>query len=644
MKTFGRRATKKLYFIMALVLALAIGGGTYAYTYTTTLGTIGITEPSGDVATCNETATQPNWNQVLTYLATENKTCGEVPDGNLFAITPATAYSGDLVAHLYMTNTANLTKAYRYFNMKVYLPSSYEADETPNYRMLTLQNGDTSFNMKEITPVSGSWTETSPSDFEDGTLNQVDTTTSPGDVILDTFSDNVTDTLFTKISPPSANITVSGGQVKLKAIPGASDNETLRPNIAGDNTTIDVQYPTTGEHWDKVDDSPNHDDDSTYVETNNAAWQEDLYNLTNHLSGTGVIDYVRVTMVARSLVTPNQASAYVQIKTNGQEYEGTPETLSTTYTAYSANWTTNPQTLSAWTWGEIDNLQAGIGMQRAYTGGPAKNRYSRCTQVYVEVGYTPTTYYLSGTITSIDLLPIEKIVSIDSFDYNASAIPLGTSLKVQFSQNNTNWYSANGTAGGWDTLSPGTDTIDLSALGWSSAPFYYHMLFTSDGNDTPLLDEISVNFSTYYASGDYISSPFYPGYDLPWDWVKIYFTITEPSGTDIVFQIRTATDNISLLSATWYGPTSTTDNYTVSGTDINSVHDGKYWIQYKAYFSGPRDNTPTLSDVTIPYSGQPLDFIIEVTGGGYCLISDNTSEWGSGWTVTPELYCEVTQR
>ena len=35
---------------------------------------------------------------------------------------------------------------------------------------------------------------------------------------------------------------------------------------------------------------------------------------------------------------------------------------------------------------------------------------------------------------------------------------------------------------------------------------------------------------------------------------------------------------------------------------------------------------------------------LSVTGGTYELRSRNPGEWESGYTVTPELYCEVTQR
>jgi len=51
---------------MVLVAALILSGGIYAYTYTTGMGTIGITDPTGDIATVNATLTQPEWDDVLT--------------------------------------------------------------------------------------------------------------------------------------------------------------------------------------------------------------------------------------------------------------------------------------------------------------------------------------------------------------------------------------------------------------------------------------------------------------------------------------------------------------------------------------------------------------------------------------------------
>ncbi len=640
---WGRNTRKRFYLTAAFLLVLIISGGIYAYTYTTAVGTIDIDAPTADIASCNETVTQPDWSSVTDNLS-ENTTCGQVPTGGLFSISPNPSYTGDLLASIHLTNVGSLIKAYQYLNMQVYVAGSESANETPNYKLLTLQNGQASFSLLELTATSDTWTQTSQADFEGGTLNQVDTTTSPGDVILDTFSDNVTDSFDdeTKIAS-SANVTISGGQVKLTSSPGASDNETVRPDGAGDETNIAEQYPASGAHWDKVDEATS-DGDSTYVQTN-GGWEEDLYSVANHTAPSGAsINYVRVYMVARSLNTPGQTSAYVHIKTNGVEYNGTEETVTTSYATYSYQWNNNPQTGSPWTWSEIDNLQAGVGLRQGATGGPPFQRYTRCTQVYVEVNYTELSYDSPGTITSVNLFAAEKVVSIDSFYYYASSIPSGTALKVQFSQDNSNWYNSAGTLDGWDTLSQGTGSIDLSGLGWSGANFYYHMEFTSDGTDTPVLDEISAVFSTYYASGDLTSSSHDAGADLAWDWQNISFTISEPSTTDVKFQLRSASTEGGLSTATWYGPTGTDDYYTTSGTAINPVHDGDRWIQYRAYFSGPGDYTPTLSDVSISYSAPTSSYTVELVGGGYCLISDNTSEWSAGWTVTPEFYCEVTQR
>jgi hypothetical protein len=35
---------------------------------------------------------------------------------------------------------------------------------------------------------------------------------------------------------------------------------------------------------------------------------------------------------------------------------------------------------------------------------------------------------------------------------------------------------------------------------------------------------------------------------------------------------------------------------------------------------------------------------LRLVGGSYHLISDNPEEWAEGWTITPEFYCEATQR
>ena len=641
-KQWAKNTKRRLYLVIALGLILVLSGGAFAYTYTTAVGTISVGEPSADVATSNTSASQPDWGSVTDNLS-ENTTCGEVPTGDLFDIIPNAAYSGDIQVDVYLTNAANLTRAYKYLNMKLYLEGSEESGETPGYRVLSLQNGRANFSLSGITSSSKSWTQTTQSDFEGGTLNQVDTTTSPGDVLLEKFTDNVTDSFDNSDNiASSVNVTISGGQAKLTFISGATDNETLRPNAAGDETNITTQYPATDAHWDKVDDVTS-DNDSTYVETNKGQWEEDLYEIGNH-TALGTINYVKVYMVARATGTPQQESVYVQLKTNGVEYDGTAQWVTASYAPYSEQWTNNPQTGNPWTWDEIDNLQIGIGMRSSRTSGSPASKYTRSTQVYVEVNYTQSIYSSPGTITSVNLLSDDTPYSIDNFYYDASPNPSRTPPQPQFSTDNSTWYNSSGTPGGWDTLSQGSANISLSGLGWSGSNFYYHMEFTSDGTDTPVLDEIRIYFSSYYVSGDLTSSSHDGGNYGNWDWENISFTINEPASTDLKFQLRSASTEGGLSSATWYGPTGTGDYYITSGTAINSTHDGDRWLQYKAYFSGPGDATPTLSEITITYTVALSAYSVEIIGGGYCLISDNTSEWAAGWTTTPEFFCETTQR
>ena len=64
---------KRLYIITAFILALILGGGIYAYAYTTGLETINIAESTGDIATTNATAAQPEWEDILIPVSdTEN--------------------------------------------------------------------------------------------------------------------------------------------------------------------------------------------------------------------------------------------------------------------------------------------------------------------------------------------------------------------------------------------------------------------------------------------------------------------------------------------------------------------------------------------------------------------------------------------
>ena len=72
------------------------------------------------------------------------------------------------------------------------------------------------------------------------------------------------------------------------------DTEILLPNAAGADTKIEFQYPDSGDHWDKVADTGS-DDWSAYVYTDSkAGYAKDLYQLVDHVEGTGIITQVTV--------------------------------------------------------------------------------------------------------------------------------------------------------------------------------------------------------------------------------------------------------------------------------------------------------------------------------------------------------------
>jgi len=160
------------------------------------------------------------------------------------------------------------------------------------------------------------------------------------------------------------------------------DTEILRPNAAGDETSIPVQYPAEDEHWDKVDETT-ADEDSTYVKHDSpAGYLRDLYNIP-FSSGSGTINKVTVYFRCRYKVG-GSGYAKASIKSDSTVTDGTEESLTSSYVTYSQEWTNNPADSLAWEWAEIDALQIGVNFKSAGAGAD-----SRCTQVYVEVDYTP---------------------------------------------------------------------------------------------------------------------------------------------------------------------------------------------------------------------------------------------------------------
>ncbi len=160
------------------------------------------------------------------------------------------------------------------------------------------------------------------------------------------------------------------------------DSEYFLPNAAGDETNIPFQSPDSGEHWDKVDEMP-PDETDTYVYNTRRQYRRDLYNLTDYMQAEGYETIQSVTVYFRFGGVDNTAYARAAIKTRGIVFEGSEESQpGGSIVTRSYQWTTNPVTNQAWTWQEINALQAGVSLR----GGTWGTTVS-CTQVYVVVDY-----------------------------------------------------------------------------------------------------------------------------------------------------------------------------------------------------------------------------------------------------------------
>ena len=160
--------------------------------------------------------------------------------------------------------------------------------------------------------------------------------------------------------------------------------EVLRPNGTGSISAIPDEYPDEEVHHTLVNEET-ADEDATYVACSwKGGYGRDVYALPVH-SGSGTINKVTVHCRGRCTNTPTRDSLRVNIVTNGTEYSEV-KTVTASYADYSKEWTTNPDTGSAWTWAEIDALEAGVGVR---SGNADYWWPTRCTQVCIEVASTP---------------------------------------------------------------------------------------------------------------------------------------------------------------------------------------------------------------------------------------------------------------
>ncbi|MBO3803851.1 MAG: hypothetical protein JTT11_08310 [Candidatus Brockarchaeota archaeon] len=171
---------------------------------------------------------------------------------------------------------------------------------------------------------------------------------------------------------------------KVYANPGT---ETLRPMGVGTTTQLS-KYPSSQSYnWECVDEET-ADEDVTYVYRVESGFytssKYDTYAIQDHSLGSGTINSVTIYIRCRMSDTPwGTHWAKTVIRTHDNNYYGNQNNLGTSYVNYYTQYSTNPYTTSAWTWSEVDAMEAGV--QLAGDVGIQ----SRCTQVWVVVDYTP---------------------------------------------------------------------------------------------------------------------------------------------------------------------------------------------------------------------------------------------------------------
>jgi len=106
----------------------------------------------------------------------------------------------------------------------------------------------------------------------------------------------------------------------------------------------------------------------------------------------------------------------------------------------------------------------------------------------------------SATIVSTNLLvAYPTATTSNSIVYTLSALPAGSAASIQFSTDATNWYNQDKAAGSV-AMALGSN-MSITLTNYTGSAFYYKITFTGTGSNTPVLDDISLNFS--YASGGY---------------------------------------------------------------------------------------------------------------------------------------------
>ncbi|HAU32176.1 MAG TPA: hypothetical protein DCW46_07970 [Desulfotomaculum sp.] len=152
---------RKIYLLVALILAAAITGGVFASTQIS--ATTEVTVSSGNVFDVSATLDGAKYTSNPSWTPFKN-TAGSITAGGLYVIDPKD-YTGKMLVTIYLNNPKELMGCYSYLNMGLNAygktGENWNADAVGDPVYLTLTNGYVSFILDsgtyEITIDEGSW-------------------------------------------------------------------------------------------------------------------------------------------------------------------------------------------------------------------------------------------------------------------------------------------------------------------------------------------------------------------------------------------------------------------------------------------------------------------------------------------------------
>ena len=134
-------------------------------------------------------------------------------------------------------------------------------------------------------------------------------------------------------------------------------------------------------NWECVDETWDSPDLTTYVYNQSTTSTYDMYNLTDHTTETGVINYVQiVNRATTNRYDQNRLGNYrIMIDVDSSStYIGDDKTLTQSYEDYSEMHTSQPSNSEAWTWAAIDLLQSGVSASSPQISGASLNMQYVC--------------------------------------------------------------------------------------------------------------------------------------------------------------------------------------------------------------------------------------------------------------------------